>query len=102
LGGVPGSWRILSADSGWPDASPDQGWAAVYQSLDVISPCGAGRFRDDQGADNFARLGIIPDAAEARRLGIDYMPVVFPRFSWHHGGGRTTNSPLNVFSVKMR
>ena len=68
----------------------------VYRSLDVISPWAAGRFRDDEGADNFWRFRIIPDLAETRRLGIDYMPVVFPGFSWHHGAGRTTNSPLNL------
>ena len=92
LGGVPAGWRTLSGD-----ASSDRRWRSVYHSLDVISPWAAGRFRDDTGADNYERLRLIPDIAEARRQGIDYMPVVFPGFSWHHGAGRRTNSPLNVF-----
>ncbi len=96
LGGVPASWRNLGTDSRWPDASADTGWHAVYRSLDVISPWTVGRFRDDEGADNFGRSRMIPDLAEARRLGIDYMSVVFPGFSWHHGAGRATNSPLNA------
>ena len=96
LGGVPTSWRNLGIDSRWPDARPESGWAAVYRSLDVISPWSVGRFRDDEAADNFGRFRVIPDLAETRRLGIDYMPVVFPGFSWHHGAGRATNSPLNA------
>jgi hypothetical protein len=96
LGGVPTSWRNLGADGRWPDSRSEPEWAAVYRSFDIISPWAAGRFRDDRGADDFARLRMIPDIAETRRLGIDYMPVVFPGFSWHHGTGRATNSPLNA------
>jgi hypothetical protein len=96
LGGVPASWRNLGTDGLWADARPDQRWAAVFRSLDIISPWAAGRFRNDEGADRFARLRIAPDLAETRRLGIEYMPVVFPGFSWHHGAGRATNSPLDL------
>jgi hypothetical protein len=96
LGGVPASWRNLGADSLWPDARPDERWAAVYRSLDVISPWATGRFRDDRGADNFARLRIVPDLAEAHRLGIEYMPVLFPGYSFYHAGrSRGLNLPLN-------
>ena len=92
LGGVPAFWRSLSVDS-----SSDPRWTAVYHSLDIISPWSVGRFGDDKGADRFVRLGIVPDVTEARRLGIEYMPVVFPGFSWHHGAGWTAHSPLNAF-----
>jgi hypothetical protein len=92
LGGVPAFWRTLNGDS-----RPDPQWAGVYRSLDVISPWAAGRFKDDKGADNFSQTRLVPDLAEAHRLGIEYLPVAFPGFSWHHGAGRATNSPLNVF-----
>ena len=52
LGGVPTSWRNLGINSRWPDARPESGWAALYRSLDVISPWSVGRFRDDEAADN--------------------------------------------------
>ena len=83
LGGVPASWRNLNADGRWPDSRTEPGWRAVYRSLDIISPWAAGRFRDDQRANEFAHLRIAPDLAETRRLRIEYMPVVFPGFSWH-------------------
>jgi hypothetical protein len=96
LGGVPASWGNLGRDRQWLDARPDQQWAAVYRSLDVISPWTVGRIRDDRSADNYARLRIIPDLAETRRLGMEYMPVVFPGYSFYHvGRSARLNLPLN-------
>jgi hypothetical protein len=95
LGGVPASWRNLGSDGYYPDSRTELQWAAMYRSLDVISPWAVGRYRDDDGADSFARRRLFPDSAEARRLGIEYMPVVFPGFSWHHGAGWATKAPLN-------
>ncbi len=100
LGGVPTSWRNLGKDGQFQDARNDPRWDSVYRSLDIISPWAVGRFGDRAGADNFARLRIAPDVVETRRLGIEYMPVVFPGFSWHHGGGMATDSPLNVIPRK--
>ena len=96
LGGVPASWRNLGSDRQYADSRTEPQWAAVYRSLDVISPWTVGRFSGNNGADSFARLRLVPDIAETRLLGIEYMPVVFPGFSWHHGAGRESKSPLNV------
>jgi hypothetical protein len=90
LGGVPGHWRNLDGAS-----RPERKWAYVYRSLDVISPWTVGGFSDDQGANNFAKQYLIPDLAETSKLRIDYMPVVWPGFSWRNGAGRARNSPLN-------
>jgi hypothetical protein len=92
LGGVPATWRTLNAA---PHSNVT--WAAVYRSLDVISPWSVGVFKDDNGADHFMKSDIIPDLSETRKLGIDYMPVVFPGFSWHNGAGRAMNSPVNAY-----
>lgn len=77
IGGVPSHWRTLDGDS-----QPDPGWAKVYRSYDVISPWSVGRFADENGVDGFVRSVFAPDVAETRRLGLRYMPVVFPGFSW--------------------
>jgi len=79
LGGVPSRWRTLSGDS---QSDPD--WAAVYRSWDVISPWAVGRYADDAGADNFRRNQIEPDLVDTAAAGADYMPVVFPGFSWYN------------------
>mgnify|MGYP001350623564 CR=1 FL=1 len=54
----------------------------MYLSFDVISPWAVGRFADASGADNFRTAQIEPDLALTNSLGIDYMPVAFPGFSW--------------------
>ncbi len=91
LGGVPASWRNLGSDGHYTDSRTEPEWAAVYRSLDVISPWTVGRYKDDNGADSFAQLRLIPDIAETGRLGIEYMPVLYPGFSWSW----TRKSPLN-------
>ena len=77
LGGVPFFWRTLSGDS-----SSDPTWAAVYRSFDIISPWAVGRIYDIASADSFLQQEIKPDLVETRSLGIDYMPVIYPGFSW--------------------
>ncbi len=76
IGGVPTNWRTLERDS-----KTEPQWAEVYRSYDVISPWSVGRFADNPGADDFVRTHVLPDMAETRRLGIGYMPVIFPGFS---------------------
>jgi len=77
LGGVPGGWRIHRGDG-----AADSAWDEVYRSLDIISPWTVGRYVDDAGADAYRRTYLEPDLAETRRLRLDYMPVIFPGFSW--------------------
>lgn len=86
MGGVPTHWRTLDGDS---HSAPE--WAAVYRSWDVLSPWAVGRYGDDAGADLFRRDQIEPDLAAADAAGVDYMPVIFPGFSWHN----LHDGPLN-------
>jgi hypothetical protein len=86
MGGVPTNWRTLDGDS-----KTDPAWAAVYRSFDIISPWSVGRYSSDAGADNFKTTKIVPDLAEARANGRDYLPVVWPGFSWKN----LNNGPLN-------
>jgi hypothetical protein len=79
LGGVPAGWRSLTRD-----AQRDPAWARVFRSFDIISPWTVGRFRDARGIDRFYADQVVPDLRETRRLGIEYLPVVFPGFSWHN------------------
>lgn len=89
VGGVPANWRTLK-----DDAQSDPAWAAVFRSFDAISPWSVGRFGDDAGADDFHRKVTVPDLAEAARSGREYMPVVFPGFSWHNlNGGKLNQIP---------
>ena len=72
VGGVPVNWRN------------DPVWADAIRQFDVISPWATGAFADDAGADNFCAQQIVPDLVAARSAGCEYMPVIFPGFSWHN------------------
>jgi hypothetical protein len=89
VGGVPTHWRTLTPNQ---DTKTDPAWAEVYRSFDVLSPWAVGRYADDAGADNFRQTSIEPDLAELGPLGVGYLPVVFPGFSWHN---LNRESPLN-------
>jgi hypothetical protein len=91
VGGVPTYWRTLNND-----AQSDPAWAAVYRSFDIISPWSVGRYIDIAGADNFRLNLIVPDMAEAAANGREYMPVIFPGFSWHN----LLSGPLNQIPRK--
>ena len=79
FGGIPVGWRTLTRDS-----QADPAWAAVYRAFDIISPWAVGRFRDSAGIERFYADSVAADLQETRELGIEYMPVVFPGFSWHN------------------
>jgi hypothetical protein len=77
MGGLPTNWRTLTGD-----AQTDPAWANVFRSFDVISPWSVGRYSNNSGADNFRANQIVPDLADCTSNGIDYLPVIFPGFSW--------------------
>ena len=77
MGGVPSRWRTLTAD-----AQKDSAWNAVYALMDVVQPWTVGRYRDEAGADRWKEDILIPDLARTRDNKQEYMPVIFPGFSW--------------------
>jgi hypothetical protein len=77
--GVPTHWRELKAD-----AAPDPALHEVLQLADVVSPWTVGRFGDDNGVRRHAEKFLTPDIAWCRERKLDYLPVVFPGFSWHN------------------
>lgn len=79
IGGVPTCWRTL-----WGDSKSDSRWAGVYRLYDVVSPWSVNRFDSELTAALFVQFMIKPDLAETKRLGIDYMPVIFPGFSCYN------------------
>jgi len=98
MGGVPTYWRTLQGDS-YTNAA----WTPVYLSFDVISPWAVGRFGDNAGADSYTANITIPDLAECKSNRIDYMPVVFPGFSWYNeNGGPLNQIPRNGGSFYWR
>jgi hypothetical protein len=80
--GVPTHWRELKAD-----AAPDPALLEVLRLADIVSPWTVGRFRDLPGVQRHAEKLLAPDLAWCRDQALDYLPVVFPGFSWHNMNG---------------
>ena len=78
---MPSGWRTLDKD-----ARPEPEWGAVYEQFAVVHPWLVGRFENDAGADRQLVKVIKPDAELCRSRGQDYLPVVWPGFSWSNMG----------------
>ena len=84
IGGVPTYWRENKNDAkgpSQPNPADQESFEAVYPHYDMLSPWMVGRFNSIEQYANFKSL-INDDIALCRQLGIDYLPVVFPGFSW--------------------
>lgn len=77
--GVPTYWREMSHD-----ATSDPELLNVLKLADIISPWTVGRYTNQQTAVAYAKKILKPDLSWCQKWKIDYMPVVFPGFSWYN------------------
>jgi hypothetical protein len=77
--GVPTNWRTLDSDT-----VKDPQLLEVIQSADIISPWTVGRYTSPESATRYAQQRMKPDLDWCRLHKLQYMPVVFPGFSWHN------------------
>ncbi|MBN2116458.1 MAG: hypothetical protein JW730_07805 [Anaerolineales bacterium] len=89
MGGVPIWWRTLQ-----PNARTDPAWKDYYCSLDIISPWTVGVAVSDAEVDNYYKNTIIPDIAQAKECGAEFMPVVYPGSAYHNPD---PNRPFNEY-----
>ena len=79
---------MLGIATGWReqdnDALQHPDLHRVLLMADVLSPWSVGRFGGLAGVKNHTERYWAPDIAWAREHDIDYMPVVFPGFSWYN------------------
>jgi len=77
--GVPAYWRTLERD-----CVPDPAMHDLLLAGDIVSPWTVGRYGNPDGAVKYAQKTLAPDAAWCKERGKEYLPVVFPGFSWHN------------------
>jgi len=77
--GVPAWWRTLERD-----CVRDRKVHEIILAADIVSPWMVGRVRKPEQVARFARDRWAPDVAWCKQRGKDYLPVVFPGFSWHN------------------
>lgn len=80
MGGVDNDWTTNST------------WAVALRGFDIISPWAVGRYASLTGATNFIQSHVPSDLTYAAQYGIEYLPVIFPGFSFHNS---EPTKPLN-------
>lgn len=81
--GVPTYWRELRNDS-----LTDPALHEIVRLADVVSPWTVGRYRNPVEVRRHQEKLLVPDLKWCADARVDYLPVVFPGFSWRnmHGG----------------
>jgi hypothetical protein len=85
--GVPSFWR-----EGRRDAVCDQDLCKLIQAADIVSPWSVGRYQSPQAATQHAAKVWRPDREWCTKCNLDFLPVVFPGFSWHNLKGKKLGS----------
>jgi len=75
IGGVPTNWRTESGDS-------KPGFLEAFKTYNMVSPWTPGRYRTISGCDSHKTSYLVPDIAFCDANNLDYLPVLFPGFSW--------------------
>ncbi|MBN2639551.1 MAG: xylosidase [Bacteroidales bacterium] len=84
--GVPTHWRELGVDT---DKNPKL--HQIIKQADVVQPWLVGRFNQNSYPKYHSLLA--KDQAWCQGYDLDYLPVVFPGFTWHN---MNPNSPSNM------
>ena len=77
--GVPTYWRTMSRD-----AVKDPKLHEIISQADIVSPWTVGRYNSPDAAKNYADNCMKDDLEWTRNQNLDYLPVVFPGFSWQN------------------
>jgi hypothetical protein len=77
--GVPTGWRTLDRD-----CIRDPALHAALLKADIMSPWTVGRYHTLGLIENHAKKCWAPDISWCQEHGKEYLPVVFPGFSWHN------------------
>lgn len=94
IAGVPWHWRSLKSD-----AVEDPKLHEVLRSADIISPWSVGRYGGPKDAARMITEVHEADAAWCHQQGKDYLPVIFPGFSWRNlMKGRGKDALLNAIA----
>ena len=86
--GVPTYWREQKNDT-----VKDAALHEIMVLADIVSPWTVGRYQTPEQATKHAEKLVKPDIAWCAEHKLDYLPVIFPGFSWHNMYGTSTAIP---------
>ena len=82
--GIPSYWRTKQRD-----AVEDPQLQELVKKAEIVSPWAVGRYADANGVKRYAEEVWQPDQQWCNKNQVDYLPVVFPGFSWHNMNRRS-------------
>jgi hypothetical protein len=85
--GVPTYWRDQKNDT-----VADPALHEIMALADIVSPWTVGRYRSPDDASHYANKVMKPDIDWCAEHKLDYLPVVFPGFSWRNMYGQTKSA----------
>lgn len=92
MAGVPFGWRTLDRD-----AAKDPRLHDALEFADIVSPWAVGRYGTIKGAERDIEKVHEADSAWCKERRKDYLPVVFPGFSWRNlSAARGVDAKLNA------
>jgi len=77
--GLPTGWRTLNRD-----ALRDKALHRIVSQADIISPWTVGRYSSPKQARKHAESVVCADIKWTKERKLEYLPVVFPGFSWQN------------------
>jgi hypothetical protein len=77
--GVPIGWRTQGRD-----CVKDPVLTEIILKADIVTPWTIARYGDPRGAFDYANREVAADLAWCKEHKKEYMPTVFPGFSWHN------------------
>jgi hypothetical protein len=86
--GVPTYWRELNPK----DCVTDPYLHEVIKMADIVLPWQVGRFKEDNSFEDFKGT-IAKDIAWCKENKLDYVPVIWPGFSWHNLNKTAPSNP---------
>ncbi len=84
--GVPTYWQIMDKD-----AVKDTALLTTIKKADIVSPWFVGRPAVPDDATNLVKNVLAPNITWCKQYNLEYMPVVFPGFSWYNMNAGTLN-----------
>jgi hypothetical protein len=77
--GVPFYWRTLARDS-----TKNPLLHTIIKKADIVSPWSVGRYSSPKDVTRHVKNTVKPDVQWTKENNLDYLPVIFPGFSWQN------------------
>ncbi|HBG28109.1 MAG: hypothetical protein A2Y10_00895 [Planctomycetes bacterium GWF2_41_51] len=90
--GVPSYWRTLDNTR---DCLDDPMVHTIILAADIVSPWSIGRYANSIEISTYTNNVWAPDVTWCNNHNIEYLPVIFPGYSFHNNNPSDTSHPLN-------